>query len=91
MKTMFYCFLIFMVFGFAQAQINLDSGLVAFYPFNGNANDLSGNEIATLVDEEKSAGIYKVNFSSTNSASGVYLYKLQAGGFVETRKMILVR
>lgn len=53
--------------------------------------DIIGNEIATLVNEEKAAGIYKVNFSSTNLASGVYLYKLQAGGFLETRKMILVR
>jgi hypothetical protein len=44
-----------------------------------------------IMDEEKSAGIYNVNFSPTNLASGVYLFKLQAGGFVETRKMILVR
>jgi hypothetical protein len=53
--------------------------------------DVLGNEIATLVNEEMSAGIYKVNFNSYNLASGVYMYKIQAGEFVEMRKMILIR
>jgi len=53
--------------------------------------DVLGNEVATLVDEEKPAGVYEINFNSNKLASGVYLYKLQAGGFTETRKMILMR
>ena len=53
--------------------------------------DIIGNEIATLVDEEESAGVYEINFNHNKLASGVYLYKLQAGGFTETRKMILMR
>lgn len=57
--------------------------------------DLLGNEIATLIDEYREAGSYKVEFNSSvgNSqlASGVYFYRLQAGSFVETKKMILMR
>src|SRR4030066_363743 len=61
--------------------------------------DVLGNEVATVVSEEKSAGTYEVEFSAkggsasggnaTGLSSGVYFYKLQAGSFVETKKMIL--
>jgi hypothetical protein len=50
-----------------------------------------GNEIATLVNEEKPAGNYEVNFDASKLSSGVYFYKLQAGNFIETKKMILIR
>ena len=53
--------------------------------------DVLGNEVAELVNEEKSAGTYEVRFDAGNLASGVYLYKLQAGSFVETKKMILIK
>lgn len=57
--------------------------------------DILGNEITTLVNEEKPAGKYEVDFQSTVNnhplASGIYFYKLQAGAFVETKKMILLR
>ncbi|MCU0344752.1 MAG: T9SS type A sorting domain-containing protein [Ignavibacteriaceae bacterium] len=63
--------------------------------------DVLGNEIATLVDEYKPAGKYEVEFSAKggsasggnayNLPSGVYFYKLKAGSFVETKKMILIR
>jgi plastocyanin len=53
--------------------------------------DVLGNEVATLVNEEKPAGVYSVNFDATGLSSGMYLYKLQAAGFVETRKMILMK
>jgi len=53
--------------------------------------DVLGNEIATLVNEEKPAGNYKVEFNASNLASGIYFYRLQAGSFVETKKMILLR
>ena len=53
--------------------------------------DIVGNQIATLVDEFKSAGKYEVEFGAANLASGIYFYKLQAGSFVETKKMVLIR
>lgn len=53
--------------------------------------DVLGNEITTLVNEEKTAGNYEVEFGALNLASGIYFYRLQAGKFVETKKMLLVR
>jgi hypothetical protein len=53
--------------------------------------NILGDEVATLVNEEKPAGIYNVNFNATGLSSGMYLYKIQAGNFVETRKMILMK
>ena len=53
--------------------------------------DLLGREIAVLVDEVKGPGTYTVRFDGSGFASGVYYYRLTAGGFVETRKMILAK
>ena len=58
--------------------------------------DLLSREIVTLVNEEKPAGTYEVEFSShsgtvNNLASGIYFYRLKAGSFVQTKKMILLR
>ncbi len=61
--------------------------------------DVLGNEIVTLVNEEKPAGIYEVDFDGPGLTSGIYFYRLQAGspstgsgqGFVETKKMVLLR
>ncbi len=53
--------------------------------------DVLGNEVATLVNEEKPAGNYEVNFNAGDLASGIYFYKLQAGNFVQTHKMILLK
>jgi hypothetical protein len=53
--------------------------------------DVIGNEIVTLVNENKTAGNYAVNFNASTLSSGIYLYKLQAGSFVETKKMILLK
>ena len=53
--------------------------------------DVLGNEIATLVNEEKAAGTYEVDFYGTVLPSGIYFYKLQAGSFAETKKMVLLR
>jgi len=53
--------------------------------------DVLGNEVATLVNEEKQPGVYEVEFDASSLASGMYLYKLQAGNFVQTKKMILLR
>ncbi len=53
--------------------------------------DLLGNEISTLVNEEKYPGKYSINFNGSNLASGVYFYKLLIGGNSQIRKMILLR
>jgi subtilisin family serine protease len=53
--------------------------------------DVLGREIATLVKEGKPPGQHEVEFDASNLASGVYFYRLQAGGVVETKKMILAR
>jgi len=53
--------------------------------------DVLGNELATLVNEEKYIGSYEVDFTAAGLSSGIYFYKLQAGSFVETKKMILIR
>ena len=50
-----------------------------------------GEELETLVNEEKPVGTYEVNWNAANLPSGVYFYRLQAGEFVQTRKMILLK
>ena len=52
---------------------------------------LLGSEVATLVNEEKSAGSYEVKFDGTGLASGTYFYTLHAGDFIQTKKMILIK
>ncbi len=53
--------------------------------------DMLGREVTTLVSEEKAAGSYKVKFDATSLSSGVYLYRIQAGNFVNTKKLILLK
>lgn len=53
--------------------------------------DLLGNEIATLVDEYKSAGNYEVIFDATGLSSGVYIYKIKIDNFIATNKMVLLK
>ena len=53
--------------------------------------DVLGNEIAILVNEEKPSGTYEIEFDGNELTSGIYFYKLQAGNFIETKKMVLIR
>ena len=53
--------------------------------------DLLGREVATLVNEAKSAGTYTVEFDASQLTSGIYMYRIQAGKFSSTKKMILLR
>jgi hypothetical protein len=53
--------------------------------------DVLGNEIATLVNEEKPAGTYEVEFNASIFPSGVYFYQLRSADFIETKKMILLK
>ncbi|NNG26688.1 MAG: T9SS type A sorting domain-containing protein [Ignavibacteriaceae bacterium] len=53
--------------------------------------DVLGNEVATLVDDEKLAGSYDVEFDANGLTSGIYFYTLVAGNVIETKKMVLLR
>jgi hypothetical protein len=64
-------------------------------PVEGNVTlkvyDVLGNEIATLVNEQKTEGSYEIQFDARKFTSGVYFYQLQAGSFTETKKLILMK
>jgi hypothetical protein len=53
--------------------------------------DVLGNEVATLIDEYKPAGMYNLQFTMNNLSSGIYFYQFKAGDFVESKKMILIK
>ena len=63
-----------------------EQGLVQVKIFN-----LIGQEVATLVNEVKSAGTFKINWNADKFPSGVYFYQLQAGSFTQTNRMILMK
>lgn len=62
------------------------SGLVKLSVF-----DVLGKELKTIINEVQQAGTYTVQFDASRLTSGVYFYKLETGGFVETKKMMLVK
>ena len=53
--------------------------------------DVLGREVRTLVNENLQPGNYEVTFDAAGLASGVYFYTLRAGGFVQTKRMVLLR
>ncbi|GAB6283078.1 MAG: hypothetical protein STSR0008_18330 [Ignavibacterium sp.] len=53
--------------------------------------DLLGREVATLLDEQKSAGSHTVQFTADRLASGIYIYRIQSGSYRATKKMILIK
>jgi hypothetical protein len=53
--------------------------------------DVLGNEIETLVKEEKPTGSYEITWNAANLPSGVYFYRLKADSFIDTKKMILLK
>ncbi len=63
-----------------------EKGLVTLRIF-----DVLGNEVKTLVNEEQEAGVYRLEFNASFFASGIYFYTLNAGEFVSTKKMILLK
>jgi hypothetical protein len=56
-----------------------------------NVYNVLGELIRTLVNENQEAGIYKVNFDAQGLSNGVYFYKIQAGNYTETKKMLLLK
>lgn len=53
--------------------------------------DVLGSEVSSLVNEEKTAGYFEIEFDGSSLASGIYFYRLQAGDFVETKKMMMLK
>ena len=53
--------------------------------------DVLGREVATLVDEYREAGTHSIEFNASNLPSGIYLYTIQIGNYLETRKLSLLR
>jgi hypothetical protein len=53
--------------------------------------DILGREIATLINENKVAGFYEINFDASKLASGIYIYQLKSNNFVSSKKMILLK
>ena len=53
--------------------------------------DVLGNEIETLINEEKLAGTYELTWNAVNLPSGVYFYQLRAGAFMQTKKMVILK
>lgn len=57
--------------------------------------DILGNEVTTLVNEQKEPGYYEIDFSATGGASslasGVYIYRLQANNYISTKKMMVLK
>ncbi|MDR3668105.1 MAG: YCF48-related protein [Ignavibacteriaceae bacterium] len=74
------------VIEYSIAELNGGSSFVQLKVFN-----VLGKEIATLVNSYQPAGNYKVEFNANKLASGIYFYRLKAGNFIETRKLILMK
>ena len=53
--------------------------------------DILGRQVATLVDDVRPTGIYSIQFNASKFASGVYFYRIQAGSFVQTKKLLLLK
>lgn len=63
-----------------------ENGFVTLKVYN-----ILGKEVATLVNENKTAGDYSINFSAKNLSSGVYFYSIKAGNFTQTKKMTILK
>ena len=53
--------------------------------------DITGKEIAVLVNQELNAGVYNVDFDASNLSSGTYFYRMETAGFSDVKKMIVVK
>ena len=67
------------------------AGVHSYAPVQLKVYDVLGKEVAVLVNENKPAGNYKVEFVAGSLASGIYFYKLQTAGYTLTRKMLLMK
>jgi PKD repeat protein len=80
--------------------LSLSDDYNLFYAVNRSGEDLNvkitvynaiGSKVATVVNEYKTAGNYSVQFNVSNLASGIYLYRMEAGSYSATKKLILLK
>ena len=53
--------------------------------------DVLGREVSVLMNERREVGVHEVRFDGSNLASGVYFYRIQAGSFIQSKKLLLLR
>ncbi|MBI5473373.1 MAG: T9SS type A sorting domain-containing protein [Ignavibacteriae bacterium] len=70
---------------------NIEFRIANFGFVSLKVSDILGREVAILVNEVKQPGEHTVRWNAEGLASGIYLYQLRAGGFVQTRKMMIIR
>ena len=70
---------------------NLEFGISELGFVSLKVFDVSGKEVMTLVNEQKTPGYYKINFNGANLSSGIYFYTIKAGDFTSTKRMILLK
>ncbi len=70
-------------------RIDLDISKMGFVSLR--VYDILGKEVQSLVNEEKQAGSYAIDFDATDLTSGVYFYRLETDGFSDVKKMILIK
>ena len=63
-----------------------DFGFVSLKVF-----DITGKEVAVLIDQEMNAGVYNVDFDAANLSSGMFFYKMETAGFTDVKKMVVVK
>ncbi len=64
----------------------MNKGNVSLKVFN-----ILGQEVATLINKEHAPGVYQVNFDASTLSTGMYIYQIQAGSFVTSKKMLLIK
>jgi hypothetical protein len=67
------------------------AGVGTQYIVSLNIYDMLGRQVQTLVNERQNSGNYSVTFNAANLSSGIYFYRLQAGNFIQTKKLMLVK
>jgi hypothetical protein len=74
-----------------NSATNFQFRVASFELVTLKAFDVLGREVATLVNEKRQPGVYRVSWDASKFSSGVYFYRLQAGTFTETKKMVLTK
>jgi len=74
-----------------SVQTTIEFDLPEDAPVTIFVSDMTGKQVAVLLDEEKYAGKHQVIFDGTNHTAGMYYYTIQAGEYVTTQKMIIVK
>jgi hypothetical protein len=72
-------------------ETHFEMRIANFGLVNVSVFDMLGREVTTLVNEEKAPGVYTIRWNASGMPSGVYYYRMSAGGFTAVRKMVLIK